>query len=418
MDPTYPPEAEEYREKIRAFLAEHLPANWKGVGALGHEERDRFVKEWRQILSDNRLLALNWPTEVGGPGLTPLETVIVHEEFAKAGVPTGGDNDGFGIGMVGNTMLVWGTEEQKRHFLPRVLSGEDLWCQGYSEPNAGSDLANVGTRAVLDGDEWVINGQKIWTSGGHRANWIFVLCRTNPDVPKHKGISFILVPMDQPGVEVRPIKNIAGREHFNEVFFTDARTPRENVIGGENNGWAVAMTLLGFERGASASTNYLDFQEEYHKLVDLAREHGKLDDPRIRQRLAAAHSDVQLMKWHGQRVLTAFLAGERPGPEASVGKLFWSEYHKRATELAIDILGADALVEQGEAGEIPLRTADPGTPATPAMWIGTFYSARAGTIYAGTSQVQRNILGEQVLGLPKEPRADTGSWREAQKAGT
>ena len=249
MDPTYPPEAAVYREKIQAFLAEHLPSDWSGIGALEPEAAGQFVSEWRNILYENNLLALSWPTEYGGPGLTSLEQVVMAEEFAKAGVPTGGSNDGFGIQMVGNTIIHWGTEEQKKHYLPRILSGEDVWCQGYSEPNAGSDLANLGCRAELDGDEWVVTGQKIWTSAGHLANHIFVLARTDPDAPKHKGITFLLVPMDQPGVEVRPIRMISGESEFNEIFFDEARTPKENVIGEVNGGWAVAMTLLGFERG-------------------------------------------------------------------------------------------------------------------------------------------------------------------------
>jgi hypothetical protein len=249
VDPRYPAEAEAYRDKIRAFLGEHLPAGWKGVGALEHQAALHFTEEWRATLYDHGLLAASWPRQYGGGGLSPLEQVVVAEEFYRAGVPTGGPNDTFGIQMVGNTILQWGTDEQKQHFLPRILSGEDRWCQGYSEPGAGSDLASLATRAVLDGDEWVIDGQKTWTSVAQLANWIFVLARTNPDAPKHKGITFLLVPMDQPGVEVRPIRMMTGRSEFNETFFAGARTPKENVIGGVNAGWAVAMTLLGYERG-------------------------------------------------------------------------------------------------------------------------------------------------------------------------
>ena len=209
MEPRYAPEAEVYREKVQAFLAEHLPSTWEGTGALEGEALEAFTEQWRKTLYDNGMLGLSWPQAYGGAGLTPLELVVVAEEFAKAGVPSGGPNDVFGIQMVGNTILRWGTEEQKAHFLPRILSGEDRWCQGYSEPDAGSDLANLGCKAVLDGDEWVLNGQKIWTSAGHLADWIFVLARTDPDAPKHKGISFLLVPMTQPGIEVRPIEMIS-----------------------------------------------------------------------------------------------------------------------------------------------------------------------------------------------------------------
>ncbi len=203
MDPTYSAEAEEFRSRIRAFLEQNLPAGWRGIGALPTDEIRDFVADWRQKLAANGLLAPSWPTEYGGGGLSELESVILAEEFQKAGVPVGGDNDAFSISMVGNTILHWGTEEQKAHFLPRIISGEDVWCQGYSEPDAGSDLGGLGCRAVLDGDEWVINGQKIWTSAGQYANWIFVLCRTDTDAPKHRGISFLLCPMEQPGVELR-----------------------------------------------------------------------------------------------------------------------------------------------------------------------------------------------------------------------
>lgn len=416
MQPTYSSEADAYREKVQAFLAEHLPADWAGIGALGDDERDRFVEDWRQILSSNRLLAPEWPQEYGGGGLSHLEKVVMAEEFAKAGVPAGAPNDVFGIQMVGNTIIHWGTEEQKRHFLPRILSGEDRWCQGYSEPNAGSDLGNLGCRAELDGDEWVINGQKIWTSAGHLANWIFVLARTDSDAVKHKGITFLLVPMDQAGVEVRPIQMISGESEFNEVFFSDARTARDNVIGEINGGWGVAMTLLGFERGEAAATTSIGYRAEVDRLFELARATGRLDDPVIRDRLAWCYSKVQIMKWNGQRVLTQFLAGESPGPEASLSKLFWSEYHLKVTELAVDLLGADGLVPTGTAPGSAFGADSPGTDPTDAKrWVDTFLNARAGTIYAGTSQVQRNIIGEMVLGLPKEPRADRGAWKDIPK---
>jgi alkylation response protein AidB-like acyl-CoA dehydrogenase len=404
MEPTYAAEAEAYREKVQAFLAEHLPADWGGIGTLEGEALERFTREWRTTLYENGLLAQSWPQEYGGAGLSALESVIVAEEFAKAGVPSGGHNDVFGIQMLGNTLLNWGSEEQKAHHLPRILSGEDLWCQGYSEPNAGSDLGNVQTRAVLDGDEWVINGQKIWTSAGHLANWIFVLCRTDPEAPKHKGISFLLCPMDQPGVEVRPIKMISGESEFNEVFFTDARTAKDNVVGGVNNGWAVAMTLLGYERGESAATMPIRFRAELDRLTAMAKERGKDRDPVIRQRLAWCHAKVEIMRFNGMRTLTKFLAGQAPGPDASISKLYWSEYHQKLTELAIDILGPDAFVPSGRKPSSSFQTDDPGAPNSTASWTDTFLNARAETIYAGSSQVQKNILGEMVLGLPKEPR--------------
>ena len=414
MDVRYPPEAEAYREKVQAFLAEHLPAGWLGIGALEDEPRRRFTEEWRQTLAEHGYLAVSWPKEFGGAGLSPLETVVLAEEFTKAGVPMGIVNDVFSIAMVGNTLLEWGTDEQKRHYLPRILSGEDRWCQGYSEPNAGSDLGNLGCRAALDGDEWLINGQKIWTSAGHLANWIFLLARTDPTAPKHRGISFLLVPMDQPGVEVRPIKMISGESEFNEVFFTDARTAKDQVVGGVNNGWAVAMTLLGYERGEAAATIPIEFRMELDRLVAFAKERGRSADPLIRQQLAWAYSKVEIMRYLGMRTLTGYLGGHSPGPESSISKLYWSEYHQTLTELATHIIGVESVVPSGRPPSTAFRADDPGAPNSTASWAGVFLHARAETIYAGTSQVQRNILGEMVLGLPKEPRADAGPWNDSQ----
>lgn len=404
MQPTYSADAEAYRQKVQAFLAEKLPSNWGGMGTLEGEALTSFVREWRSTLYEAGYLAPGWPVEYGGAGLTALEQVILAEEFAKAGVPTGGPNDVFGIQMLGNTLLLLGSEEQKQHYLPRILSGEDTWCQGYSEPNAGSDLSNVGLKAQLDGDEWVLNGQKIWTSAGHLADHIFTLARTDPDAPKHKGISFLLVDMRQPGIEVRPIKMISGESEFNEVFYTDATCPKENVVGGVNEGWRVAMTLLGFERGEAAATQPIRFQAEVDRLVLLAKERGVADDPVIRQKLAWAYSKVQIMRYSGMRVLTQFLKGHHPGPDAAISKLYWSEYHKIVTELAVDIYGAEGMTISGREPSSAFGADDAGAPNTTGSWVNTFLNARAGTIYAGSSQIQRNIIGEMVLGLPKEPR--------------
>ena len=415
MDVRYPPEADEFREKVQAFLAEHLPPDWKGIGALEGEAYARFTADWRKTLHEHGYLAVSWPKEYGGPGLTPLEQVVLAEEFTKAGVPQGAVNDVFSIGMIGNTLLEWGTEQQKHYYLPRILSGEDVWCQGYSEPNAGSDLGNLGCRAVLDGDEWVINGQKIWNSAGHLANMIFVLCRTDVTAPKHRGITFLLCSMDQPGVEVRPIRMINGESEFNEVFFTDARCPVENVVGQVNGGWGVAMTLLGYERGEAAAVFPIRFKADLDRLVALARERGCTNDPLIRQRLAWCYSKVEIMRYLGYRSLTTWLSGATPGPEGSIFKLYWSEFHKVETELAMDILGLDGLVPSGRPPSTAFQNDDAGAPNSTASWEGVFLNARAGTIYAGSSQVQRNILGELVLGLAKEPKTDGGPWNESNR---
>jgi len=404
VKPSYSAEAETYRQEVRAFLAANLPPGWKGIGSLEGEEYEQFVKSWRATIAQAGFLAPGWPKEYGGGGLSALEQVIVAEEFTRAGAPTGTQNDVFGIQMLGNTLLLFGTEEQKRHYLPRIISGDDIWCQGYSEPNAGSDLSNVGLKAVLDGDEWVLNGQKIWTSSGHLADHIFTLARTDADAPKHKGISFLLVDMRQPGIEVRPIKMISGEKEFNEVFYTDVRVPKENVVGGVNNGWAVAMGLLGYERGEAAATAPIRFAAELDRLLTLAKERGVTSDARMRQRLANAHIKVQVMRYLGMRTLTRFLGGHHPGPESAIFKVYWSEYHRKITELAVEILGMDALVPDGRRSTSAFQTDDVGAPNSSNSWVMTFLHARAGTIYAGSSEIQRNILGEMVLGLPKEPK--------------
>ncbi len=403
MDFDYPPSAEETRTKIKAFLADNLPPDWTGIGALDIDEQREFVADWRKKLYEGGWLGISWPTEYGGAGLSPLDEVVVAEEFTKVGVPMGAGNDTFSISMLGNTILTWGTEEQKQYFLPRALSGEHTWCQGYSEPDAGSDLAGVGTRAVLDGDEWVINGQKTWTSAGMEANWIFALCRTDTDAPKHRGISFILIPMDQEGVDVRPIKMMSGDSEFNETFFTDARAQKDHVIGRVNDGWRVAMTLLGFERGKDAAVGPMGFRNELDRLVEMAKENGKINDPLIRDRILQAHETVAVMRFMGYGSLTKFMRGDAPGAESAINKLTWSEYHRTVTELAMDILGPAALVAQGKGPSNAFRHDSKGAPNSTNSWQTVFLNARAGTIYAGTSEIQRNIVGEMILGLPKEP---------------
>ena len=415
MDATYSLEAERYREKIQAFLAENLAAGWKGLSALPESQREGFVAEWRALLAQNRLLAPAWPKEYGGGGLSAIERVILHEEFARAGVPVGGPNDGFGFAMIGPTLMVMGTEKQKRHYLPRILSGEDRWCQGYSEPGSGSDLASLSTRAVRDGDEWIINGQKIWTSNAHTANWIFVLCRTDPDAPKHRGISFLLCPMDQPGIEPRPIINMGRSHDFNEVFFTDARTAADCVVGGINDGWRVANQLLAYERGDDATTVSLRMKGVYDRLVTIAREQGVNDDALVRQELTRAYSKVEILRFMGLRTLTQVLRNGVLGPESSVSKLLWSELYKRMTEIGVDLLGAHAMVPSGEAPLSIVASEAAGDPHSSFAMTQHFLGARPASIYSGSSEIQRNIVGERILGLPKEPRSDDGPWIQSRR---
>jgi alkylation response protein AidB-like acyl-CoA dehydrogenase len=414
MEPRHSQSAELFREKVRGFLADHVPPDWSGYGSLPRDEALRFYASWRRTLYENGLLAVHWPARYGGGGLGFGEHVVLAEELARAEMPFGIDNDAFGIQMLGNTLLELGTDEQRVRFLPRILSGEDVWCQGYSEPDAGSDLASVGLRAVLDGDEWILDGQKTWTSGAHRANWMFVIARTDREAAKHRGLSFLLVPLDQPGVEVRPIVNLAGEHDFNEVFFTGARTAADLVVGGVNHGWAVAMTLLGYERGEAAAITPVRYRVELERLLRLASERGRAADPVVRQRLAWCHTQVSVLRYLGWRTLTRFLQGEPPGAGAAVFKLLWSEYHRRATELAVDVIGVEATTPSGRPPSDWFQTDDAGAPNSTASWTTTFLNARAGTIYAGSSEVQRNIIGELLLGLPKDPRPPTPPARDGQ----
>jgi alkylation response protein AidB-like acyl-CoA dehydrogenase len=404
VDPRYPPEAEAFRADVRAFLQANLPERWEGMGALDNEEAEAFSVEWRRTLYEHGLLGLTWPKEYGGGGRSKLDQVVLAEELARARVPLGRAVDTTSIKMLGNTLVRWGTEEQKRRHLPRILSGEDRWVQGYSEPDAGSDLGSVALRATRDGDDWVLNGQKIWTSRGDEGTGIFVLARTDPAAPKHRGITFLLCSLDQPGIEVRPIRVLTGGAEFCEVFFTDARTSVDNVVGEVDGGWAVAMSLLGHERGEEAATNPILFRAELDRLIALARERGRDRDPVIRDRLAWCAMKVETMRFLGYRILTDYLRSGQLGPEASVSKLYWSEYHQRAADLAMEILGAHALVREGRRPFRHFRTDEPGAPNTSNSWIDVcLLNARSGTVYAGTSQIQRNIIGETILGLPKEP---------------
>jgi alkylation response protein AidB-like acyl-CoA dehydrogenase len=406
VDLTYSVDDEAFRTEVTAFLARHLPEGWAGWGALDPVDREEWAEQWRRVLLDARWLAPAWPEEYGGGGLSVSRQSILSEEFTRAGLPMSPrPSDGFGFGLLGPTLLAWGTPEQKEQFLPRTLSGEIRWAQGYSEPEAGSDLFALRTRAVLDGDEWVIDGEKVWQTAGMYANWIFVLARTDPGAEKSKGLSFLLVPVDQPGVEVRGIENMAGLTEFASFTFTGARTAAENVIGGVNNGARVALTLLGFERGAGGVAAAAAYAIELDRLIELARHHGRGTDPVIRQRIAACWTKVQIIRYLGLRALTAGMGGQAPGPESSITKMFGAEYHREVTELAMDIVGTEALAPTGVPAASSLGADPLGVdPLSSASWSTVFLLARAGTIYGGSSQIQRNTIAEQILGLPREPR--------------
>lgn len=393
MDFDYGPEVEAFRAEVRDWLGENLPAGQEDSirETFAGDERDTFMRDWEAKLRDAGYIGIAWPKEYGGRGLSTLELLVFNEEMVKARAPQ--RLNFFGEGLVGPTIMQWGTEDQKKEFLPKILSGEHVWCQGFSEPNAGSDLASLATKAELDGDEWVMTGQKVWTTVAQYANWCFVLARTDPNAKKHEGISYLLVPMDQPGIEVRPLKQMTGDSEFNEVFFDEARCPAENVIGGVNNGWKVAMTTLGFERGGSVTTSYLRFSRELRRVIEIAQKFGKTKDPLVRQRLASHFTEVEIMRYSGYRTLTSVLSGKPPGPESSISKLYWSEYHQRVLKSMMDIRGLDGEIIEGDGYELD-------------QFQYAYLFGRSEVIYAGTSQIQRNIIGERVLGLPREPKPE------------
>ena len=421
MDLTYPPDAEEFRLEIRQWLSDNLPDGWGEPGfSMSRDERRAFNEAWTAKLYEGGWICASWPEEYGGKGLTLLQQVVLNEEFARVEAPLRADF--FGDTLVGPTILQWGTEEQKKEFLPRILSGTIAWCQGFSEPNAGSDLASLKTRAVLDGDEWVINGQKVWTTQAQFADYVFLLARTDPDAPLHAGISYLLVPMKQAGIEVRPIAQVDGSADFNEVFFTDARCPKDNVVGGVNNGWKVAMTTLGFERGSSATTSHRRFARELDSILAEARRLGKDKDPLIRQRLARSWTDIKIMEINGYRSLTDALNGTHHAAAlGACNKMFWSESHQRTMELAMDILGLEGQILRGGSGETEmLPGARRGRADYPVDTLqALFFFSRSETIWGGTAEIQRNIVGERVLGLPKEPKpTPRGAAGPAEATGT
>jgi len=405
MDLDLGPEIAEFRSETRDWIAAQAPdglaelADWNMAvtaggyrgGALAAAAEKPAYRQWEERLAEARLICPQWPDAFGGQGMDGVKLAVLNEEFHAAGVPR--VRRGMGESLVGPSIIVHGTAEQQQHFLPRIISGDDTYCQGFSEPDHGSDLAGVQTKAEVDGDEVVITGTKVWTSGAARANMMFALCRSDPEAPKHAGLSYVLFPFDDPGVTYQPIKQISGASEFCQDFIDHVRVPLFNVIGGLNNGWKVAMTTLGHERGGAVTVQHLGFEREFWELIETARKYGKNTDPLTRQDLARAFTGVQVMRFNGLRALAQAAEGKPPGPEASITKLVWSEYHKWLGEVAIDIVGTDALV----------RPDGRGYPTS--EWQNVFLSSRAGTIYSGTSEIQRNIISERALGLPKEPRS-------------
>jgi alkylation response protein AidB-like acyl-CoA dehydrogenase len=394
------PAARAFRDEVRGWLEANRPEELLGV-----ETEQLIVRrvpaadEWASKLHGAGFMCVSWPKEYGGRGLGGVEVAVLNEEFARAGVPR--ITRGMGEWLVGPSIIVWGSDEQKAHFLPRIIDGTDRYCQGFSEPDAGSDLASLTTRGVVDGDEVVITGQKVWTSGAQAASMMFCLCRTDPDAPKHRGISYVLVPMKRDdgssnGFELRPIKQMTGLSHFTETFITDARAPLFNVIGGLHDGWRVTMTTLGNERGGNATTQYVQYEKQFNAVLEEVRKQGRETDPLVRQQLAWAHTHVQIMRYQGLRTLSEVVAKKEPGPASALNKMFWSEYAQRFAELVMNIRGADSMI-------MPPQSDEPGS-YEPDRWQRSFLSTRSVTIWGGTAQVQRNIVGERVLGLPKDPK--------------
>ena len=405
MDLRDQPEDDAFRQEVRCWLVDHVIGDYAALGGRGGSGDETYGFDvrarWERELAAGGWTCLGWPFQHGGRGASIAQQVIFNEEYVRAGAP--GRVSILGEGLLGPTLIQYGTPEQQQRFLPPIVAGEELWCQGYSEPDAGSDLANVSTRALRDGDEWVLFGQKVWTSLAHQSDWCFVVCRIEEGSTRHRGLSYLLVPMDQPGIEVRPITQLTRTAEFNEVFFDGARTGASNVVGDVGGGWQVALATLAFERGVGMLGHLLSFRREFDRLGDLARARGVDADPVLRQRLAQAYIELSVMRCNTLRSLSGFDGPVAP-PEASIGKLFWGSWHQRLGELAVDTAGVAATVLEGPDYEL-----SPGQR--------TFLFSRAETIYGGSNQIQRNIIGERVLGLPPDPKVEASASSSRVKVG-
>ncbi len=394
MDFNYSEEAEAFRRDFRQWLEANMPARAASERRpefmLGDSSDWDFHLEWHKKMYAAGWVGVSWPREYGGRGATLEQQVVYAEELASCGAPS--LVNGIGIGLVGPTLMQWGTEEQKQRYIPKILSADEIWCQGYSEPNAGSDVASLQTRAVEEGDDFIVNGQKVWTSGAHRADWCILLTRTDPDAPKHKGISYLLTDMRSPGITVRPLVQITGERGFNEVFFEDVRVPKRNLVGPKNQGWQVAVTTLMFERTGMAGRDLSGQVAELAALAKLLnrRDDSAWSDSYVRQTIGAFACEAAALRYSNLRQLTRRLKGLPPGPEGSTSKLATSELNLRITKFAMELLGAYAQLESNA------RFA----PET-GKWLYKMIAARALTIAGGTSEIQHNIVGERVLGLPK-----------------
>jgi alkylation response protein AidB-like acyl-CoA dehydrogenase len=393
MDLNLTPQELRFRDELRAWLRANVPPEWDERRNEPSEKRFEFLKAWQRHLYEAGWAGISWPKQYGGRGASLIEQVIFWEEMARAGAPPMANV--LGIGLVGPTLIAFGTEAQKKRFLSKILSAEEIWCQGFSEPNAGSDLAALSSEARLDGGCYIVDGHKVWNSYGWAAQWCELVVRTDPAAPKHKGLTVLLVDMSSPGIEVRPLRQITGESEFCELFFRDVRVPAENVVGGVNQGWDVAMGTLMHERGTFGAGLQIMYRRNIDRLIELSRSverHGRpaCEDPVIRQKLAQCYAEVEIMRLNQMRAFSRLSATGVPGPEGSIQKIFWSELNQRLQQVAQELLGPFGQLSGPDGDAV-----DGG------MWAYGYLRARGNTIEAGTSEIQRNIIGHFVLGLPK-----------------
>lgn len=382
-----------FRDELRAWLASNLPKDWAEWREKPIEESFPYLRAWQRKLQEGRWAAVSWPKEYGGRSASLMQQAIFWEEMARVEAPPMANS--LGLGLIGPTIIAYGTEAQRERYIPKILSAEEIWCQGFSEPNAGSDLAALQTEARLDGDHYIVNGQKVWTSYGWVGNWCELVVRTDANVPKHKGLTVLLVDMKSRGVEVRPLRQMTGESEFNELFFRDVRVPVANVLGKVNDGWNVAVSTLMHERGSYGARLHLLFKRNINRLIELSRnfrknEHSAAEDPVTRQKLAQCYAEIEIMRLNQMRAFSRISATGIPGPEGSIQKIFWSELNQRMQQIAQELMGPYGQLLAGDSHAV-----DKG------FWSYNYLRTRGNTIEAGTSEVQRNIVGHFVLGLPR-----------------
>jgi alkylation response protein AidB-like acyl-CoA dehydrogenase len=393
MDLTLTVEERQFRDELRTWLEANVPKDWNEWREKPIEESFPYLRAWQRKLYEGGWAAVSWPKEYGGRSASLMQQSIFWEEMARVEAPPMANS--LGLGLIGPTIIAYGTDAQKKRYVPKILSAEEIWCQGFSEPNAGSDLASLQTEARRDGDHYAVNGQKVWTSYGWVGDWCELVVRTDSSVPKHKGLTVLLIDMKSPGVEVRPLRQMTGESEFGEIFFRDVRVPKENVLGKLNDGWNVAVSTLMYERGSYGARLHLIFRRNISRLIELARTlqrngHTAEQDPMIRQKLAQCYAEIEIMRLNQMRAFSRITATGVPGPEGSIQKIFWSELNQRVQQIAQELLGPYGQLQAGD----PLAP-DKG------MWSYGYLRTRGNTIEAGTSEVQRNIIGHFVLGLPR-----------------